>query len=223
MKRFSREYLEYINSPTWRKQRLKAFQRWGRACNACGVQHSIEVHHLVYRNLYDVETGDLMPLCVKCHNEVHEGVKLSSILRCESQPHIKREIIIEWFKKPELPRPAPRLVRVESLKPPVLQPKGARKKRKGPRVVPAWKAAQEEAKRAAQRQKGYEERLERLIKRGLVLPNTGAAKNDKILRKRWTRFKRFLKHDRRDAREEMLALIRSTPPGTNVSIIKPTD
>lgn len=104
-KTFPSSYVAYINGPVWRRQRQAALIKWGKRCNACnrGSAHTIQVHHLAYRNLHDVTPDDLMPLCIACHKKCHEdqtlvGLLLNCVSTQEKRAAIKRYI-------PPIPRP----------------------------------------------------------------------------------------------------------------------
>lgn len=65
-------YQDYLKSDHWFNLRKEAVTRWGDRCINCAVP-KVEVHHLNYRNLLDVTTDDLMPLCRRCHQAVHDS------------------------------------------------------------------------------------------------------------------------------------------------------
>lgn len=64
------QYQEYLQSDRWKKLRAKKFKKH-RACSICGSKESLDVHHLSYKNLYDVLPSDLRVMCRKCHCLVH--------------------------------------------------------------------------------------------------------------------------------------------------------
>lgn len=61
----------YLTCPHWTDLRKKAFTVHGRKCHACRSEHQLDVHHLNYRNIFDVEVGDLQILCRRCHEKEH--------------------------------------------------------------------------------------------------------------------------------------------------------
>ena len=68
-----REYYrkEYLKSEYWKDLKAKKFEQVNQ-CEKCGEQHLLDVHHLNYKNLYDVELCDLQVLCRFCHKRIHE-------------------------------------------------------------------------------------------------------------------------------------------------------
>jgi hypothetical protein len=67
------EYRKYLSSRHWkmlRSDKLSSPAR--RRCGICGCAGRIEVHHLQYRNIFDVTTSDLRRLCNRCHSLAHE-------------------------------------------------------------------------------------------------------------------------------------------------------
>lgn len=74
------KYASYLKSNHWKCIRMAAINRWGDRCANCSIP-KVDVHHLAYRNLYDVTVEDLMPLCRRCHENVHASVRLSRLIR----------------------------------------------------------------------------------------------------------------------------------------------
>lgn len=63
----------YLMSDHWKDLRLRALHRGGKKqrCNRCGFPDNLDVHHLNYRNIYDVTVDDLEVLCRRCHMIEH--------------------------------------------------------------------------------------------------------------------------------------------------------
>lgn len=62
----------YLKSDHWRDLRIQKLASVDTECRRCGKKdHTNDVHHVNYRNLYDVGLMDLMVLCRYCHGEVH--------------------------------------------------------------------------------------------------------------------------------------------------------
>lgn len=65
----------YLLSEHWkglRKMKLKINPR----CEICGVKRKLDVHHLRYKNIYDVLVEDLQTLCRKCHKKHHRKTNI---------------------------------------------------------------------------------------------------------------------------------------------------
>jgi len=62
----------YLKSPHWKLLRAKKINSVGRKCEKCGSFHEIQVHHLKYRSIFDVELADLQVLCGDCHRGEHK-------------------------------------------------------------------------------------------------------------------------------------------------------
>lgn len=65
----------YLLSPHWIDLREKAKLQHGESCTTCGSKRRLDVHHLNYRNIYDVSVEDLQVLCRRCHDAVHDTPK----------------------------------------------------------------------------------------------------------------------------------------------------
>lgn len=63
----------YLKSDHWRSLKLSKYQESGRKCEVCSTTKNLQIHHVNYRNIYDVTTADLRVLCKKHHQEVHHG------------------------------------------------------------------------------------------------------------------------------------------------------
>ena len=69
----------YLKSEEWKSLRKEVIIKDGFRCRLCGVRPKggggkmkrFQVHHVQYRNLHDVEYGDLKTLCPACHAAVH--------------------------------------------------------------------------------------------------------------------------------------------------------
>ncbi len=81
-RRYYREI--YLKSDHWKELRSRKLQQV-KCCERCGRTWFLDVHHLRYRNLYDVELCDLQVLCRRCHKKVHRRSNSSnSILSREA-------------------------------------------------------------------------------------------------------------------------------------------
>jgi hypothetical protein len=77
------EYRQYLRSDHWQTLRAaKMSQPEKRRCGVCGSRENVQVHHLRYRNIFDVQTDDLRRLCDRCHSLFHrlvgEGLEIKS-------------------------------------------------------------------------------------------------------------------------------------------------
>ncbi len=61
---------EYLKSDHWRALKKRKLSV-NNNCERCQSKKSLDVHHLDYKNLYDVELTDLETLCRKCHLKEH--------------------------------------------------------------------------------------------------------------------------------------------------------
>ena len=66
-------YAEYLASPEWQKLRKAVLLRDGFKCQKCGSAKNVVVHHIHYPEVLGTESqDDLITLCDKCHEEVHD-------------------------------------------------------------------------------------------------------------------------------------------------------
>jgi hypothetical protein len=62
----------YLNSRHWGALKSDMTKIRGKKCEFCGAEESLELHHLQYKNWYDVEPEDLIWLCSVHHGIIHE-------------------------------------------------------------------------------------------------------------------------------------------------------
>lgn len=65
-------YADYIKSPAWAQRRKAYFWRHPRRCAACGTGQHIDLHHHTYARLGHEHDNDLVPLCRRDHDLVHD-------------------------------------------------------------------------------------------------------------------------------------------------------
>lgn len=68
---------KYLKSEHWSNLRIEKLASVDACCKNCGRRDlSNDVHHLNYRNLYDVTLSDLVVLCRECHDLAHEALEV---------------------------------------------------------------------------------------------------------------------------------------------------
>src|SRR5688572_13048807 len=81
-------YRLYLQSRDWKRKRARKLRRT-RKCAICGQTRNLDVHHLNYRNWYDVTMADLRVLCRRCHGLSHE-LEQEGAFRFRSTDHNHR-------------------------------------------------------------------------------------------------------------------------------------
>lgn len=71
-KRTKAKYREYLKSQDWKFKRKKKLSKSKKRCAICGWNEMLDVHHVAYKNWYDVTTGDLRIMCRVCHDLIHK-------------------------------------------------------------------------------------------------------------------------------------------------------
>lgn len=63
----------YLKSDDWKSLRLLRLIKSNYTCALCAAtSECLDVHHLDYKNLHDVDATDLRAVCRTCHNKVHK-------------------------------------------------------------------------------------------------------------------------------------------------------
>lgn len=94
---------KYLKSDHWQSLRLEKLANAGAKCCRCNhVDISNDVHHLNYRNLYDVTLMDLVVLCRSCHEKIHETMDAArEAIASGADPREEWKMFINiWGEKP---------------------------------------------------------------------------------------------------------------------------
>ncbi len=68
------QYQEQLKDEKWLAFRQFIFAVRGRICEACGLTHSLQIHHLRYKKgakAWEYTCNDVMVVCDKCHKKIH--------------------------------------------------------------------------------------------------------------------------------------------------------
>lgn len=96
----------YLKSEHWSNLRHTKL-RANPDCQKCGCSENLDVHHVNYRNLFDVSVSDLLTLCRPCHNRQHE-IEGAPVRRKVSYKNYFPQQVkdkIEEQKQPKPPKP----------------------------------------------------------------------------------------------------------------------
>lgn len=66
------EKYAYLQSPMWQAKREIVLKRDKHQCVVCGTDSTLEIHHITYANLGNERIDQLVTLCRKHHQEVHD-------------------------------------------------------------------------------------------------------------------------------------------------------
>jgi hypothetical protein len=86
-------YREYLKSEHWQQTRTKKRRR-NKQCGICGATSRLDVHHLTYRQLFNVEQSDLRVLCRTCHDLAH-ALKDRGVYTFRSTNHLHRWEVVK--------------------------------------------------------------------------------------------------------------------------------
>ena len=76
----NQEYKTYIHSKEWFAKREEAFNFHNKECKKCGITKKLHVHHKTYKRFKNEDIKiDLVPLCRRCHKQVHKFCKRRNI------------------------------------------------------------------------------------------------------------------------------------------------
>ena len=66
------DYETWMYSKEWRQKRNRKLKEAGYKCEICGTAKNLQVHHITYENLGYEPMDDLLVVCKKCHEKLHE-------------------------------------------------------------------------------------------------------------------------------------------------------
>lgn len=89
-------YLKYLESDHWKNLRSRALIKAGHQCELCHHPRRLEVHHLMYRRLFDVTLDDLIVLCAACHSRAHYWITWGDIGNGETSPQRRHDLIVRF-------------------------------------------------------------------------------------------------------------------------------
>lgn len=72
MTEWDNSYRQYLNSEHWKNTRERLLERHGAYCDCCGSTDNINVHHLTYKNIGKENDYELIVLCHRCHQIMHD-------------------------------------------------------------------------------------------------------------------------------------------------------
>lgn len=73
-------YKSYIQSPEWKARRDRVVAVYGGRCYCCSEQTQfLDVHHRTYRRLGKERPDDLVPVCRRCHQLIHEIARTQGV------------------------------------------------------------------------------------------------------------------------------------------------
>jgi hypothetical protein len=69
---FFDDYDEYLRSSEWTEKRHRVLNRCHNICEGCGKNKAVQVHHLSYQHYRNEFLFELVGICKKCHDTLHE-------------------------------------------------------------------------------------------------------------------------------------------------------
>ena len=63
----------YLRSPEWRKRAEIIKALFANQCQTCPSDSNLETHHRTYDRVGHEHPADLIVLCQKCHNLIHDN------------------------------------------------------------------------------------------------------------------------------------------------------
>jgi hypothetical protein len=73
-----KSYSKYRASKEWQAKRKEKLKEANYQCEKCGTAKNLNVHHLNYAHLGFEDLDELVVLCKKCHEQIHENDNIKS-------------------------------------------------------------------------------------------------------------------------------------------------
>jgi 5-methylcytosine-specific restriction endonuclease McrA len=65
-------YDAYLRTPAWMEKRTAVMRRDNGVCQACLAAPATQVHHLSYKHVFREPLFDLVSICDRCHDALHD-------------------------------------------------------------------------------------------------------------------------------------------------------
>jgi len=88
------DYMEYLKTDWWKHRRKKFINKFKIKDCYCCKESFREVHHCSYDRIGNEKDKDLVLLCNKCHNEVHNLVLNDKKIKLKEAHEIYKKILI---------------------------------------------------------------------------------------------------------------------------------
>lgn len=95
-------YEEYLKTDHWKNFRQKALQYHGNKCCKCGTLKHLQVHHLTYERRGCELLSDVIVVCEKCHQRIHNS-QYNDMINELWEKYNLNKITIDEFSKEMLP------------------------------------------------------------------------------------------------------------------------
>ena len=91
---------QYLKSQHWDNLRLRKLVSSNGLCSICRLEGwNHDVHHIRYKNLFDVNLSDLAVLCRSCHNKAHVILAADPSIKKHPNPWWKTIRTVMVFRK----------------------------------------------------------------------------------------------------------------------------
>lgn len=91
LRKLGMTYKEYLKTDHWREVKRRYYSRNSKECRICGAKHNVHLHHKTYKRLGREYDMDLVPLCKRHHNELHEQSDDMSYLWQKTKNYVRTE------------------------------------------------------------------------------------------------------------------------------------
>lgn len=83
------EYGKYLKSEHWEEIKRSKTAKGKKRCSICATETQIDLHHLNYKKIFDVQLEDLRWLCRRCHFTAHELINNGTLIFYSENHHSK--------------------------------------------------------------------------------------------------------------------------------------
>ena len=95
-------YEEFLNTEEWKQVAEMIKERDGHKCVICGSTENLNAHHIGYDGDRMAE-NDIVTLCNRCHECLHDGIKEMKKATCSGVRHMLADvlsgIVVDFYKR----------------------------------------------------------------------------------------------------------------------------
>ena len=90
-------YQEYLNSEGWKAKRAMILNMWGNRCAVCNEGGELHLHHRTYDRKGNEDPFDVIPLCKKHHELIHNKTPVTPANLENYDSEIKASLIEDFL------------------------------------------------------------------------------------------------------------------------------
>lgn len=89
---YIKKYNDYLKTTHWKQFRKNYWKIERKICYCCG-EEAKDLHHFDYKKMWKEKNSDIIPLCRKCHNEIHTLIINDKKIKLKNAHYIYKKLL----------------------------------------------------------------------------------------------------------------------------------